>query len=86
MANYRAGRFGDPASTSLAERLKEIQLPVGRLKTGTPPRLDGRSIDFSVMQEQAGDDPVPVFLLLGSPQPAPAPSAMLDHAYQFKNA
>ena len=50
MANYRAGRFGDPASTLLAERLKEIRLPVVRLKTRTPPRLAGRSIDFSIMQ------------------------------------
>ncbi len=66
LANYRAGRFGDPAAISLAERLKEIQLPVGRLKTGTPPRLDGRSIDFSLLQEQPGDDPVPVFSFIGS--------------------
>jgi tRNA uridine 5-carboxymethylaminomethyl modification enzyme len=67
LENYRAGRFGDPSSISLAERLRELQLPVGRLKTGTPPRLDGRSIDFSVMERQPGDDPVPVFSFLGSP-------------------
>ena len=66
LANYRAGRFGDPAAISLAERLKEIGLPVGRLKTGTPPRLDGRSIDFSVLQAQPGDDPVPVFSFMGT--------------------
>ncbi len=66
LANYRAGRFGDPAAISLAERLKEINLPVGRLKTGTPPRLDGRSIDYSLLQEQPGDDPVPVFSFMGS--------------------
>ena len=66
LSNYRAGRFGDPAAISLAERLKEIRLPVGRLKTGTPPRLDGRSIDYSLLQEQAGDDPVPVFSFLGN--------------------
>ncbi len=66
LTNYRAGRFGDPPSVSLAERLKEIRLPVGRLKTGTPPRLDGRSIDYSVMQAQPGDDPVPVFSFMGS--------------------
>ena len=66
LSNYRAGRFGDPAAISLAERLKEIRLPVGRLKTGTPPRLDGRSIDFSRLQEQPGDDPVPVFSFLGA--------------------
>jgi tRNA uridine 5-carboxymethylaminomethyl modification enzyme len=65
LTNYRAGRFGDPAAISLAERLKEIRLPVGRLKTGTPPRLDGRSIDFSVLQVQPGDDPVPVFSFMG---------------------
>ena len=67
LANYRAGRFGDPPAISLAERLKELQLPVGRLKTGTPPRLDGRSIDYSVLHEQPGDDPVPVFSFMGSP-------------------
>ncbi|HEY6896262.1 MAG TPA: tRNA uridine-5-carboxymethylaminomethyl(34) synthesis enzyme MnmG, partial [Rhodocyclaceae bacterium] len=66
LENYRAGRFGDPASISLADRLKDMQLPVGRLKTGTPPRLDGKTIDFSVMERQAGDEPVPVFSFLGS--------------------
>jgi len=66
LENYRAGRFGDPASVSLAERLRELKLPVGRLKTGTPPRLDGRTIDFSVMERQPGDDPVPVFSFLGN--------------------
>jgi tRNA uridine 5-carboxymethylaminomethyl modification enzyme len=66
LENYRAGRFGDPAAISLSQRLKELQLPVGRLKTGTPPRLDGRSIDFSVMTRQPGDDPVPVFSFMGS--------------------
>jgi tRNA uridine 5-carboxymethylaminomethyl modification enzyme len=65
LESYRAGRFGDPPSLSLAARLRELQLPVGRLKTGTPPRLDGKSIDFAVMQEQPGDDPVPVFSFLG---------------------
>jgi tRNA uridine 5-carboxymethylaminomethyl modification enzyme len=66
LANYRAGRFGDPPAITLAERLKEIRLPVGRLKTGTPPRLDGRSIDYSVLQAQPGDDPVPVFSFMGN--------------------
>jgi tRNA uridine 5-carboxymethylaminomethyl modification enzyme len=66
LSNYRAGRFGDPPSISLAERLKEIRLPVGRLKTGTPPRLDGRSIDYSVLEAQPGDDPVPVFSFMGT--------------------
>ncbi|WP_332671612.1 tRNA uridine-5-carboxymethylaminomethyl(34) synthesis enzyme MnmG [Aromatoleum sp.] len=64
--NYSAGRAGDPPAISLGQRLKELKLPQGRLKTGTPPRLDARSIDFSVMQEQPGDDPVPVFSFLGS--------------------
>jgi tRNA uridine 5-carboxymethylaminomethyl modification enzyme len=69
--NYRAGRFGDPPSLSLAARLHELQLPVGRLKTGTPPRLDGKTIDFSVMQEQPGDAPVPVFSFRGKPEQHP---------------
>ncbi len=63
---YPAGRAGDPASVSLAARLRELKLPVGRLKTGTPPRIDGRTIDFSVMQKQPGDTPVPVFSFLGN--------------------
>jgi tRNA uridine 5-carboxymethylaminomethyl modification enzyme len=65
MKNHSAGRAGDPASQRLAERLREIQLPVGRLKTGTPPRLDARTIDFSVLERQPGDDPVPVFSFMG---------------------
>jgi tRNA uridine 5-carboxymethylaminomethyl modification enzyme len=65
LENYRAGRFGDPPSLSLAQRLREMNLPVGRLKTGTPPRLDGKTIDFAVMQEQPGDNPVPVFSFVG---------------------
>ncbi len=65
--NYSAGRAGDPPALSLSARLKELQLPQGRLKTGTPPRIDGRSIDFSVMTEQPGDlDPIPVFSVMGS--------------------
>ncbi len=64
--NYRAGRAGDPASVTLAERLKDLALPQGRLKTGTPPRIDGRTIDFGRCEEQPGDlDPVPVFSFLG---------------------
>jgi tRNA uridine 5-carboxymethylaminomethyl modification enzyme len=65
MERYQAGRAGDPASITLAQRLREMKLPVGRLKTGTPPRLDARGIDFSVMQEQPGDTPEPVFSFLG---------------------
>ena len=65
-SNFPAGRAGDPPSISLAKRLRELCLPVGRLKTGTPPRIDGRTIDYSVMQEQHGDNPVPVFSFLGN--------------------
>ena len=72
LERQQAGRAGDPASVTLAARLRELQLPVGRLKTGTPPRLDGRSIDFSVMQEQPGDDPEPVFSFLARREMHPA--------------
>ena len=66
LQHYSGGRAGDPASTSLAARLKDLKLLQGRLKTGTPPRLDGRTIDFSVLEVQPGDsDPVPVFSFLG---------------------
>ena len=64
--NYQAGRAGDPASLRLSARLRELALPVGRLKTGTPPRIDGRTIDYSVTQLQPGDEPTPVFSYLGS--------------------
>lgn len=65
--NYSGGRAGDPPAVSLSARLKELKLPQGRLKTGTPPRIDGRSIDFSVLEEQPGDlDPVPVFSVMGN--------------------
>jgi tRNA uridine 5-carboxymethylaminomethyl modification enzyme len=66
MQNYTAGRAGDPASVSLAHRLKELSLPQGRLKTGTPPRIDGKTINFSKLQEQLGDvEPIPVFSYMG---------------------
>lgn len=65
LKNYQAGRAGDPPALTLAQRLRELKLPVGRLKTGTPPRIDGRSIDFSLLAEQPGDTPVPVFSFLG---------------------
>ena len=61
LQNYEAGRAGDPSATVLAQKLKELHLPVGRLKTGTPPRIDGRSVDFSKMEEQPGDLPAPHF-------------------------
>jgi tRNA uridine 5-carboxymethylaminomethyl modification enzyme len=66
LQNYEAGRAGDPAAVTLATRLREMQLPAGRLKTGTPPRLDGRTIDFSALAQQPGDTPEPVFSYLGS--------------------
>jgi len=65
LQNYQAGRAGDPAATTLAARLRELQLPVGRLKTGTPPRLDGNTINFSGLEVQPGDTPEPVFSFLG---------------------
>ena len=71
MDHYTGGRMGDPPSVSLAARLKELQLPQGRLKTGTPPRLDGKTIDFSVMAPQYADTPLPVFSFLGRPEQHP---------------
>jgi len=65
LENHEGGRAGDPPSNRLAARLRELPLRVGRLKTGTPPRLDGRSLDYSVMTLQPGDDPRPVFSFLG---------------------
>jgi tRNA uridine 5-carboxymethylaminomethyl modification enzyme len=72
LKHYQAGRAGDPPALTLAQRLRELKLPVGRLKTGTPPRIDGRSIDFSVMTEQPGDTPLPVFSFLGRREQHPA--------------
>ena len=70
--NYSAGRAGDPPAISLGQRLKALNLPQGRLKTGTPPRIDARSIDFSKLEEQPGDvDPVPVFSYMGNVQMHP---------------
>jgi tRNA uridine 5-carboxymethylaminomethyl modification enzyme len=65
LMNYQAGRAGDTSSISLAHRLREIGLPVGRLKTGTPPRIDGRTINYSLIQEQPGDTPTPYFSFYG---------------------
>jgi len=70
-ANTQGGRAGDPPANRLASRLRELPLRVGRLKTGTPPRIDGRSIDFSKLQAQDGDTPVPVFSFLGRPEEHP---------------
>ncbi len=68
---YAGGRAGDPPSNRLAARLRELPLRVGRLKTGTPPRIDGRTIDFSVMATQHADDPLPVFSFLGRAEEHP---------------
>lgn len=72
MQNYSAGRAGDPPAISLAARLREIGLPAARLKTGTPPRIDGRTIDYSAMTEQPGDSPLPVFSFMGNVSQHPA--------------
>ncbi len=66
LENYEGGRAGDAPSNALSERLRALPFNVDRLKTGTPPRIDGRSIDFSVMEEQPGDTPLPVFSFMGS--------------------
>ena len=65
-SNHSGGRAGDPPSITLAHRLRELPFRVGRLKTGTPPRIDGRTIDYSALQQQPGDEPVPVFSFTGS--------------------
>jgi tRNA uridine 5-carboxymethylaminomethyl modification enzyme len=67
LENYEAGRAGDPAAVRLSQRLRELALPVGRLKTGTPPRIDGRTIDYSRLTRQPGDEPTPFFSFLGPP-------------------
>ena len=66
LENYVGGRAGDPAALTLGAHLREMQLPAGRLKTGTPPRIDGRTIDFSVLEMQPGDVPEPVFSVRGN--------------------
>ena len=66
LQSHQAGRAGEPAAVTLAARLRELKLPVGRLKTGTPPRLDGKTIDFSALETQPGDSPEPVFSFMGS--------------------
>ena len=71
LQNYSGGRAGDPPSIALAHRLRELPLRVGRLKTGTPPRIDGRSVDFSVMTEQPGDTPTPLMSFLGKREHQP---------------
>ncbi len=71
LENYSGGRAGDPASIALSQRLRELPFQVDRLKTGTPPRIDGRTIDFSKLEVQHGDNPVPVFSFLGKREQHP---------------
>ncbi len=71
LENYQGGRAGDPPSNKLSQRLRELPFRVDRLKTGTPPRIDGRTIDYSVLQEQPGDTPIPTFSFLGKPEDHP---------------
>jgi tRNA uridine 5-carboxymethylaminomethyl modification enzyme len=71
LSNHEGGRAGDPPANALAQRLRELPFNVERLKTGTPPRIDSRSIDYSQLQAQPGDEPLPVFSFLGSPEDHP---------------
>ncbi|QXO65451.1 tRNA uridine-5-carboxymethylaminomethyl(34) synthesis enzyme MnmG [Morganella morganii] len=71
LENYSGGRAGDPPSVSLSHRLRELPLRVGRLKTGTPPRIDARTIDFAQLTPQFGDNPMPVFSFMGSAEEHP---------------
>jgi len=71
LTQHQAGRAGDPASITLSHKLRELNLPVGRLKTGTPPRIDGRTVNYSVMAMQPGDNPTPVFSFLGKVEQHP---------------
>ena len=71
LSNYQAGRLGDPTSITLSKKLRELNLRVDRLKTGTPPRIDKRSINFEILTEQAGVQPVPVFSFLGNEKQHP---------------
>ncbi|MDA1342873.1 MAG: tRNA uridine-5-carboxymethylaminomethyl(34) synthesis enzyme MnmG [Proteobacteria bacterium] len=71
LENYSGGRAGDPASIALADRLRDLPFRIDRLKTGTPPRVDGRTIDFSKLAVQHGDDPIPVFSFLGKREQHP---------------
>jgi tRNA uridine 5-carboxymethylaminomethyl modification enzyme len=81
--NYQGGRAGDPASVNLAARLRDMPFRIDRLKTGTPPRLDGRTLDFSVMAEQPGDDPRPIFSYMGSGEDHPKQvSCFITHTNQ----
>lgn len=72
LSNFEGGRAGDPPANALSSRLRELPFNVERLKTGTPPRIDGKTIDFSQLEKQAGDDPIPVFSFLGKKEDHPA--------------
>jgi len=72
MSNYQGGRAGDPPANALSQRLRELPFNVDRLKTGTPPRIDGRTIDYGKLTEQAGDDPLPTFSFMGAKSDHPA--------------
>jgi tRNA uridine 5-carboxymethylaminomethyl modification enzyme len=86
-AQHAAGRAGDPPSIALAAALRELPFAVGRLKTGTPPRIDGRTIDYSTLAEQAGDDPPPVFSFLGSREDHPRQvSCWITHTSEATHA
>jgi tRNA uridine 5-carboxymethylaminomethyl modification enzyme len=71
LSAYEGGRAGDPPAKTLAQRLRELPLRINRLKTGTPPRIDGRTVDFSVMEKQPGDSPTPVFSFMGKVEDHP---------------
>ena len=88
LQNHAAGRAGDPPALTLSARLKELKLPQGRLKTGTPPRIDGRSIDFGQFEEQPGDaDPVPVFSFIGDASQHPQQvSCWITHTNEHTHA
>jgi tRNA uridine 5-carboxymethylaminomethyl modification enzyme len=87
LSQHAGGRAGDPPAQRLAETLRELALPVGRLKTGTPPRIDGRTIDWSLLSEQRGDDPAPVFSFLGSATDHPRQvSCWITHTSEHTHA
>ena len=86
LESREGGRTGDPPSNRLAARLRELPFRVGRLKTGTPPRLDGRTLDYSVMRPQPGDEPRPVFSFLGRARRASAAGSLPHHGDERAHA
>ena len=85
LQNFSGGRAGDPPSVSLANRLREMPVRFGRLKTGTPPRLDANTIDFSKLQVQHGDDPRPGFFFSRAYKGSPKAGSLLHHTYERNN-